>query len=462
MHEPSTSIFGRRPSLFHGHGKRRKGSITPVSPSVPEEKETETSPRDTRRTRESSIVSLPVSISGTSLHRSHSSASRDSRDSASLNRHKSRAPSVANVNSRSPVRRHRVSRSISANAVNAGRKFGSFSSAISPQKSHESIVQTNLSPAEGEIPLSAFEAPPKTPFSMLVNPRGHGIKRQDTATTFASHSRPSISGENGFGPPVAHSLNPVAIYNSISEVTNKRIATLEYLRKAHEGQIHYFNTLHYTAKDVNHMPSMLPARLSRRATNYFLLGTSLPPLMDLNASSPLEYLRALCLLLAEFDTFQNADHSTSGTRGRVGQMFKSGMRMRTGRRSSSAMDVGIMEMENSSSTTLDAMPAPPVASYSHRQEFTYLQTPLLPFDPDFHTSFATLMDILIDTYDGLMQILPGPEACNPAVNEAFIKADRMLRKILVQNVVQEFGDNTRKEVKSEVAALGKVVLGGLM
>lgn len=213
------------------------------------------------------------------------------------------------------------------------------------------------------------------------------------------------------------------------------------------------------------MPSLLPSKLGRRATNYLLLGTSIPPLLDCNTGNPLEYLSALYSVLSEFDTFQSSEGSGHGTRGRMGQMFKSGMRMRSGRRSSAATFDSIYGVDadpNASSTALDAMPLPPMASYGHQQEYAYLQTPSLPFEPDFATSFASLTDILIDTYDNLMQLVPGPEVCSPALNEAFVKADKMIRKILVQNVVQEFGETTRKEAKSEVAGLAKVVLSGLM
>lgn len=236
---------------------------------------------------------------------------------------------------------------------------------------------------------------------------------------------------------------------------------MSVLSYSHEGQIYYFNTLHYTATNISQMGSMMPSRLGRRATNYLLLGTSIPPLLDLNQGNPLEYLRVLHAVLTEFDTFQNLSTESGATaRNRMGQIMK---RVRTGRRSSAATDILMMDTDNNaSSTALDAMPLPPSVSYGNHQEFVHLQTPSLPFDPDFSTSFATLTDILIDTYDGVMQLLPGPEACSPAVNEAFLKADKLLRKILVQNIAQEFGDHTRKEVKSEVAGLGKVVLSGLM
>lgn len=230
--------------------------------------------------------------------------------------------------------------------------------------------------------------------------------------------------------------------------------------------MHYFNTLHFTPANLAHIPSLMPSKLSRRATCYLTLGISLPPLLDLSSGSALEYLRALNAILSEFETYQqlNSDGGAGGARGRVGQMFKSGMRgVRTGRRSSAVADGSFMDADYSTSNTAaDSASLHMMASYTHHQEFSYLQTPSLPFDPDFNTSFATLTDILVDTYDGLMQLLPGPESCNPAVLETFHKADKMLRKILMQNVVQELGDYTRREVKSEVAGLGKVALSGLM
>jgi len=108
----------------------------------------------------------------------------------------------------------------------------------------------------------------------------------------------------------------------------------------------------------------------------------------------------------------------------------------------------------------DSMPMPPVSTIGH--EFHFLQTPNLPFDPDFGTSFATLIDILIEAYAGLMSLITGPEACVAGVAEAFAKTDKQMKKVMFGGIVNEFGDNTRKETKNEVAGLNKLVLSGLM
>lgn len=144
-------------------------------------------------------------------------------------------------------------------------------------------------------------------------------------------------------------------------------------------------------------------------------------------------------------------------------MFKSGMRGVKGRRSSAATDIMPLPSDAASSDPLDNMPLPPSSSHHHNHpEFLYLHTPNLPFDPEFHTSFATLTDVLVDAYTGVIQLLNSPETMNAAVADAFAKADKLTRKILVQSVVQEFGETTRKEIKGEVSGLGKVVLSGLM
>lgn len=96
------------------------------------------------------------------------------------------------------------------------------------------------------------------------------------------------------------------------------------------------------------------------------------------------------------------------------------------------------------------------------EEYTHLLTPSLPFDPDFYETFATLCDVLIDCYTKLMSLVGTPRECSPFVAEMFTKADARVRKIIVQGVVKEFEDCSRSGVKSEVAGVGKVVLGGLM
>jgi hypothetical protein len=258
------------------------------------------------------------------------------------------------------------------------------------------------------------------------------------------------------------------------------------------------------------MPYFDPRKLGRRATNYLLLGISLPAVIDLNSNTPLEFLRSLNTLLTEFDTFtqihtENGIAATSLTRTvRIPQMFRrAAAPVSKGRRSSSAAgrdgDLGIgYSLEQVESNTGGAAPlsasltngpggpgvaggvggggtaadAPPPAGVMAfgasevdllpGEEYTYLLTPTLPFDPDFFETFATLCDVLIDTYTRLLSLVATPRDCSGAVAELFTKADSKIRKLLIQGVVREFEESGRAGVKSEVASVGKVVLSGLM
>jgi hypothetical protein len=329
--------------------------------------------------------------------------------------------------------------------------------------------------------LSRLDLHTKSSFPMLA---GAAPSLRRHATDRPSVSSQGIGGSNGAPLQPAPTLqsvsmsgqNPSAVYQSILETTQKRMATIDYLKRVHEGDVYYMTTLHYPQGSVSAMPSMHPQKLGRRSTSYFLLGYSLPALLELNSGSPMEYLKALIALLQEFETYQNISGTDSAgnslSRGRMGQMFKSGIGLGKGsgkgRRSSTATDS--FASEHTQSNSFPGFPSgglgspqeitSPVNAAGH--DFQNLLTPSLPFDPDFGTTFATLCDTMIETYSNLLNLITTPEQCSPTVGEAFAKADKSVRKILVANVMREFEETTRNGIKGEVAGLGKLVLGGLM
>lgn len=238
--------------------------------------------------------------------------------------------------------------------------------------------------------------------------------------------------------------------------------------------MYYFSTISYNSNNLAALPSLNPAKIGRRATNYLLLGTSMTPLLEFYASNPLDYLRALGSLLSEFDTYSQLSSSDSGgmsfTKNRMGAMLKSGMRGVKNRRTSQLPESSLSESlsGNGSNPNLssglasfaESMPLPPVSNIGH--DFQYLQLPSLPFDPDFGASFSTLIDILMEAYSGLLHLLSTPEACVAGVAEAFAKADKQMKKVMLGGIVNEFGESTRNQARAEVSGLGKLVLSGLM
>ncbi|KAH8596332.1 hypothetical protein B0O99DRAFT_510380 [Bisporella sp. PMI_857] len=310
-----------------------------------------------------------------------------------------------------------------------------------------------------------------TPYSNMLARPGTGYSGQTTSSNIV------VGAYGSSMQPSSPTLETIT-FQHIQETSSKRISTLDYLRKAHEGRVYWFNTLLFNKPDLQRMPYFDARKLARRATNYLLLGLSLPTIIDLNGSNAVEFLKTLNALLSEFETFQQIhppDGSSSLSRGRFPQMFKRAATTATkGRRQSSAAEIGLpMGIDYSDSKSSNGNTSTggtnPNTSFSITEndlqpgeEYTHLLTPSLPFDPDFYETFATLCDVLIDCYTKLMSLVSSPRECSPAVAEMFTKADARVRKIIVQGVVKEFEDSSRGGVKSEVAGVGRVVLGGLL
>ncbi|GAT20798.1 similar to An03g02750 [Aspergillus luchuensis] len=317
--------------------------------------------------------------------------------------------------------------------------------------------------------------------NMISSTFAPSLSRRDTKSSIShdpsvgSMPPPLTSGSGSLGPQSA-----AAIYQHIHDMAAKRISTLGYLRKAHEGRIYWFNTVHFSRTDISRLPYFEPRKLARRAINYLLLGLSLPPILDVS-TTPVEFLRALNTLLNEFEAFQqvhppDGTSSSTLTRARIPQMFKRAVHAGTkARRTSSATEIGL-PIQSSDPSDLKSMAsnsasaAAATVSFPHTEasellpgeEYTYLLTPLLPFEPDYFETFVTLCDILIDCYTRLVSLVFTPSVCTVALGEMFSKADAKIRKIMVAGIIREFEDASRHQAKSELNSVGRVVLGGLM
>jgi hypothetical protein len=189
----------------------------------------------------------------------------------------------------------------------------------------------------------------------------------------------------------------------------------------------------------------------------------------------MDFLKTLNALLAEFEQYQ-AIHPADGSapsslsRARIPQMFKRANLSSKGRRSSSATgDFPLLTPQTSFSGEQFSTDPPPTDDLLPNESYIHLQTPSLPFDPDFFSTFATLCDVLIDCYTKMLSMLSTPESVMMAsggvpstMGDLFNKADTRVRKILLAGVVREFEDSCRAGLRSEVGGVGKVVLGGLM
>ncbi|KAG5979723.1 hypothetical protein E4U55_004831 [Claviceps digitariae] len=408
----------------------------------------------------SSIVSASTTASVTTKEPRKLSFSRKSSLSGSTRRRGSSVSSAA-VSTNAIVTDATVPPALPDYALSAAAKIQHHQSARETRRDHgsadDSGVRSPVSPTSG------------TGF-------GTGAMLSRTTTNTAGQVVPPTTLGvtnvlNGTSAGTWQQSEASVIYQQITDVATKRISTLDYLRKAHEGRVYWFNTYLFERPDLSRMSCFDPRKLARKATNYLLLGLSIPTINDLYSSTPTEFLRCLNSLLSEFDSFQqiHGDSSAAHARARLPTMFR--RPVGKSRRSTSAAD---MHLDDSHAFpppggTGGANSAPSVMNFAAAEsellpgeEYTYLLTPALPFEPDFFETFATLCDVLIDCYSRFLALVHSPRECTVLVAELFTKADSKLRKIIVQGVVKEFEDHSRGHVKTEVASIGKVVLGGLM
>ncbi|KAK6082734.1 hypothetical protein SCUP234_04058 [Seiridium cupressi] len=374
--------------------------------------------------------------------------------------------------------------------------LGGPSSFSSPSKGKRRSSPSAAVATNGDQVVTDDARPPALPdfalaaYTKLAKENEVAVRSPVSADSFSRMlSRTASSAPSNYGNMTGVSTTPFAppqagipgaslpqesniIYQHVQEIANKRISTLDYLRKAfanpsansHDGRVYWFNTFLFEKPDLARMPYFDPRRLARRATNYLLLGLSLPTVIDLNSSTPLEFLRSLHTLLTEFESFQqihteNGTNASSLSRARLPQMFRRGP-VGKGRRTSGAGDLGLYNETNGSIHSGGATQTPTsVISFGlggegndllPGEEYTHLLTPSLPFDPDFFETFATLCDMLIDCYSKLMSLLPSPRDCTPTIAELFTKVDGKVRKIIIQGVVKEFEDTSRAHLKQEV------------
>ncbi|GAW17042.1 hypothetical protein ANO14919_064920 [Xylariales sp. No.14919] len=419
---------------------------------------------------------------------SQAPAQGGSGSSSSNNNSRSRPGTSSGDQSKEHSRRPSFGRKSSFSSPSKGKRRASSSASNGGGGGGQIITDATAPPALPDYALAAAAKISKDPDAVVSPTSVDSFSKMMSRTMSASSSglyqtMSGVGAGTGLSTTSPQSSVPTlptetpSLYNHIQDVANKRISTLDYLRKAHEGRIYWFNTLLFDKPDFARMPYFDSRKLARRATNYLLLGLSIPVVIDLNSATPLEFLRSLNTLLTEFDSYQqihteNGVSSSSLSRARLPQMFR--RPGGKGRRQSGAANIEYADPNGASfikdGSAVNAAPATVINfglggegnDLIAGEEYTHLLTPNLPFDPDFFETFATLCDVLIDCYSRLISLLAGPKDCTPVILELFTKADQRVRKIIINGVVKEFEDSSRTGLKQEVANVGKVVLGGLM
>ncbi|PHZ10504.1 uncharacterized protein RHIMIDRAFT_239327 [Rhizopus microsporus ATCC 52813] len=211
---------------------------------------------------------------------------------------------------------------------------------------------------------------------------------------------------------ISPSLQP-GLYEYLSELVSKRVATIKYIRKAHEGNTHWFNTILLTKENLQ---SMYPnSKMAKRTYNFYALGLSLGAILDI--TNPLDYIKALNQIMLEFERHTNDDSKQKMVSAQFDTLSKNIFRKKTDH-SDNASDYG------------------------------YLILPHIPFEMDYFETFFTLVDIVAEAYYKLLVGTEGP-ICTQAFFELVLKCDGKFKKI-VSMVTKELDIIAREAIKDEL------------
>ncbi|KAI0792825.1 hypothetical protein C8Q75DRAFT_751599 [Abortiporus biennis] len=165
----------------------------------------------------------------------------------------------------------------------------------------------------------------------------------------------------------------------LREVVRKRIITLTYLRNVHEGRSHWFHTIMITRADLDRAFSNAFPKIQTRTLRYTSLGMSLAHSFDMK--EPQDFLRGLQNSLGEYDRSKDDGEGPP----KMKSLFRSGK----GKRQAGTLDYTM--------------------SYADSSESTYLITPSVPFQMDYHQTLLSLLDVLSEVYNKISKMLgPSP------------------------------------------------------
>ncbi|KAA8893296.1 hypothetical protein FN846DRAFT_979615 [Sphaerosporella brunnea] len=348
----------------------------------------------------------------------------------------------------------------------------------------------------------------------LSHPRTPGAPVKMFSRTNTGTLPPLPVGGAGMASLPPPPTSPNGFYTTLHDTCTKRIATLDYLRRAHEGRVYFFNVMLMPRSDLQKVVYPDIKKLQKKASHFFVLGNSLPSILEVanTTQSALDYLRAFNALLQEYEThislppsrqLTTRAHSGSISLGsgasagggnsslrNMSKFFSRSGHVKPRRGSVAANGAGpdlTLERTRSASNSSgsgpgmnisgptlvssggeDTLPPLPVSLPASTlnsvpgEEYIYLTHPPLPFDPDYFETFATLCDVLIDVYSRVLMLVNAPNVCGPAIGEAFLKADAKIRRIVVSGTVREWEDAVRVGVKREVGGVAKEVLAGML
>ncbi|KAF9984140.1 hypothetical protein BGZ75_004284 [Mortierella antarctica] len=133
--------------------------------------------------------------------------------------------------------------------------------------------------------------------SMIISPQSMGLNLQSpsggpstTTTSTLLHGVPNFQVQHGYVPVMS----------------SKRIATWRYLQRMYQGGMVLYNTAMLSESELRRSYPT-EDKIQRRTLNYFLLGTSLAPVLEIPNIT--DMLKALVVVVQEYEFFASESKS---------------------------------------------------------------------------------------------------------------------------------------------------------
>lgn len=186
----------------------------------------------------------------------------------------------------------------------------------------------------------------------------------------------------------------------VEYIVNKRHSNFEYLKKIHEGGAFWLNCVQIAQEDIL---KFYGNSTQPRAEKFFILGTSVAPLLHLQNGS--QYIRALAQLIEEYDY-----HYASTT-------MKSVMRIKS-------------RVEGAELTEdQDAPIRPSMIKKDNVIIYQFLQTPHVPCELDYAQVLSSLCDVLTLVYRKFID----PSSATAGIYDVIIRIDQRIKHHVISS-----------------------------
>ncbi|EIW85475.1 hypothetical protein CONPUDRAFT_118373 [Coniophora puteana RWD-64-598 SS2] len=247
--------------------------------------------------------------------------------------------------------------------------------AIRRKSSAQNLLTSFKPPQSATSP--GFSAPTPTQSYMSGHQKEADAQSQHSDSHGSSSTYVGSGSSSVNGTP---SLPAGTNIEYIRDLVQKRIITLTYLRNVHEGQAHWFHTIHLSRAELNkHFNN---SNMKKRTQRFTILAMSLSNLLDIPQGQ--DFLRGLVNTVTEFETGKIDSVKEEAERPKI-RLFKT----KVGKRQAGGFAEYTMPYQDGSDS--------------------YLVAPHLPFALDYHETLLSLLDVLSETYNKISRVLgPSP------------------------------------------------------